>query len=99
MDDEVNNPKNTSITFDNIEEISFDIDKVSNLQRVENINDIYELGAVIGTGSYGSVMQARHRKLGLPCAIKVIQKEKMSTSQMRKDRMINELKILEKTIH
>lgn len=77
----------------------FAVEKVQSLRRVENINEIYEIGNIIGNGSYGQVVQARHIKLGLPCAVKVIPKEKMSTSKMRKDRMINELKILEKTCH
>lgn len=69
------------------------------MRRVKHLADIYEIGQIIGTGSYGSVVSARHIKLGLPCAIKIISKEKMSTSQMRKDRMVNELKILEKIVH
>lgn len=33
------------------------------------------------------------------CAVKIIGKEQMSTSQMRKERIINELKIIENLIH
>ena len=72
---------------------------MQSLRRITNIADHYQIGKVIGKGSYGEVVQAKHASLGIVCAIKVISKEKMSSSDMRKDRMINELKILEKIMH
>lgn len=84
---------------DSDEEPRFAYGKISSLKKINDLNDYYHIGKTIGTGSYGQVVQAKHKKLELPCAIKIISKEKMSQSQMRKERMINELRILEKIVH
>lgn len=46
------NEKNNE-SFDNIEEYQFAIEKVGSLRRIEDIGATYEIGNVIGNGSYG----------------------------------------------
>lgn len=48
--------------------------KVPNLQKITDIRDRFDIGAKIGEGTFGQVRLAVHRKLGLQCAIKIINK-------------------------
>ena len=81
--------------FDN----EFAVSKVRSLKKIANIDDYYRFNRKIGSGSFGCVYNAIHIKLGINCAIKVISKALMSESEIRKERMMNELLILEKVNH
>lgn len=64
------------------------------LRKVVNIKDEYSLGQVIGTGTYGVVVEAVHLKFKLKCAIKIMTKEKLFKHQSRIENLENELRVL-----
>ena len=45
------------------------------LRKIADINQRYHLGNVIGSGTFGQVRYAVHKKLNLICAIKIIDKK------------------------
>ena len=77
----------------------FAVSKVRSLKKIANISNHYHFNREIGSGSFGCVYNATHIELGIHCAIKVISKSLMSENQIRKDRMINELLIVERVNH
>ena len=42
---------------------------------IESIDETYELGEVLGEGSFGQVRRARHKMAGIDCAVKIIKKK------------------------
>jgi serine/threonine protein kinase len=65
---------------------------------VDNILDHYELSDTLGTGSFGEVLRAEHKKANVECAVKIIKKKKINEHQILIDLMHNELKVLEETV-
>mmetsp|Transcript_4133 Transcript_4133/g.11962 ORF Transcript_4133/g.11962 Transcript_4133/m.11962 type:complete len:435 (+) Transcript_4133:98-1402(+) len=49
----------------------------------ERFDSLYDVGKVLGKGTYGSVRMARHRQTGRECAVKII--DKMSTDSSLED--------------
>ena len=76
-------------------EPEFDYNKIETLREVDNINDHFKFGKLLGSGTFGEVKKARNIELDLNCAVKIISKEAL----MKQERMIqnfeNELKVLE----
>ena len=52
----------------------------------------------IGSGAFGSVMLGKHKKSGVPCAIKVIRKSSLKLS-VYQQLNTQELNVLEETVH
>ena len=67
-------------------------------KKVDNILDHYELSDTLGTGSFGEVLRAMHKKANVECAVKIIKKKKINEHQILIDLMHNELKVLEETV-
>lgn len=67
-------------------------------KRIENISEYYELFNTLGSGSFGEVVRAEHKKASVECAIKIIKKRKIQEHQILIDLMHNELKVLEETV-
>ena len=63
------------------------------------ITDYYEIGRVIGQGTYGKVREANHIESGLYCAIKIIRKSQIQVRKSLVDYMESELLVLEEVSH
>lgn len=50
---------------------------MQSLQKIDRIEDRYELGKFLGQGSVGQVHAAKHKKIHLSCAVKIVPKDKM----------------------
>ena len=57
----------------------FNYESIGSLRRVQCISEEYQLGRVIGQGTYGQVREAVHIKFNMHCAIKTLSKEKLFT--------------------
>ena len=68
-------------------------------KQVEKFTDIYSLRKELGAGQFGSVRLGKHRKSGVPCAIKIIKKSKVGEAPVYEKLMKQELEVLEKTDH
>jgi serine/threonine protein kinase len=67
-------------------------------KKVHDISDYYQFGETLGSGSFGEVVRAVHRKAEVSCAIKIIKKRKIEEHQILIDLMHNELLVLEETV-
>ncbi len=63
-----------------------------------NIKETYELGKIIGTGSFGEVFNGIHRALGAIRAVKKMKKDKIDKSLGRQG-IINEFNLLRELDH
>lgn len=69
------------------------------LRKVSDIRQRYQVGKIIGQGSFGQVRLAVHKQLNLQCAIKIINKQLLEGSKTRMANMDSELQILEGLAH
>ena len=53
-----------------------------NLKFIDDINEIYEFGDILGKGSFGSVRSATRRGTNFVCAVKVIDKKSLESNPM-----------------
>lgn len=60
-------------------------------KEILNIKDRYKIGKTIGSGSFGQVRLALHRKANVKCAIKIINKSKVAEHAIFQNLMDNEL--------
>ena len=68
-------------------------------KKVERFTDLYKIQKELGSGSFGSVRLGQHRKSGVPCAIKIVNKSLLSQAEVYEQLMKQELEVLEKTDH
>ena len=66
---------------------------------VANMKERYKIGKVLGEGSFGQVRIAEHRQAKVKCAIKIIKKNRITTSQTLVGLMQDELSVLEDVTH
>lgn len=69
------------------------------LKKIKNISARYEIGKMLGKGSFGEVLTCKNKLSGQECAIKIVKKEKIFAHQVLIDLMESELDILSKTEH
>jgi serine/threonine protein kinase len=67
-------------------------------KKVDDIRELYSMGAQLGKGSFGEVRKALNLKLKLECAVKIIKKASVNRHQILVNLMHNELKVLEETV-
>ena len=65
-----------------------------NLKFIENINSLYNIGEILGKGSFGSVYKAVRLSTNTECAIKSIEKTSLLANPMLPQLMMNELSVL-----
>ena len=53
----------------------------------------------IGIGAYGEVKLARHKKFNMQCAVKILKKSKVLSSESRAENLQSELEVLESICH
>ena len=64
-----------------------------------DIKEIYDFKKKIGEGAFGEVWEAYRIEGIMPCAIKVIKKQKLKDQQIYLDLMNQELEALDKLVH
>jgi len=72
----------------------FDYSQIPSLTKIGKITEYYEVGRVLGAGSYGTVREAVHRKLGIKCALKIIDSATIRAVSGRAENLRSELAIL-----
>jgi len=65
--------------------------------RKGKISDYYSFGKTLGTGAYGVVKKATHKKTGLTRAVKVLKKAYLS--QEEQEKVMNEVEVLRNLDH
>jgi 3-phosphoinositide dependent protein kinase-1 len=65
-----------------------------NLKFIDDINEIYEFGEILGKGSFGSVRRAIRKGTNFEFAVKVIDKDSLNSNPMLPRLMVQELSIL-----
>ena len=71
-------------------------------REVSNIMDYYQLGDMLGEGSFGTVRIARHKGTNTVCAIKIIDKVKIASGKDSKqyfDLLKSEIDIIQNMHH
>ena len=68
-------------------------------KNVESFSQHYKQQRVLGKGAFGTVMSGKHRRSGMPCAIKIIKKEKLREHQIYEELNKNEFEVLETVQH
>ena len=76
-----------------------DYKKKMQTSRVTNFKEVYALSKELGAGQFGSVYSGIHRATNMPCAIKVIRKQKPRERQVYAELNRNEIEVLEQTQH
>lgn len=69
------------------------------LKTTTDIASKYEMGAVLGKGSFGEVFKCTNKQTGAICALKVVKKSHIKQHQVLVDLMEQELEVLQKTDH
>ena len=59
----------------------------------------YQIGRVLGKGSFGEVRECLNTQTGVTCAIKIVNKEYIGQHQVLVNLMEQELEVLSKTDH
>ena len=70
-----------------------------NLKFIDDIEDLYEFGEILGKGSFGSVKRAIRKGTNFEFAVKVIDKDSLNSNPMLPKLMVQELSILQKCSH
>mmetsp|Transcript_34635 Transcript_34635/g.52970 ORF Transcript_34635/g.52970 Transcript_34635/m.52970 type:complete len:268 (+) Transcript_34635:26-829(+) len=86
-------------TSDRRQTFAVNMKNFKNLKYVDNIEDVYTFGAVLGKGSFGSVNRATRKGANFDCAIKVIDKDSLNSNPMLPQLMMSELTVLKKCSH
>ena len=68
-------------------------------KTVARFPEHYQVSREIGNGSFGSVKLGKHRKSGVPCAIKIVKKESLKVANVYQELNKNEFAVLEDTVH
>ena len=68
-------------------------------KRVDKFEEHYELLAKLGSGSYSQVVAGRHRRSGLQCAVKLVEKKDIRGNELHTILNRNEFEVLEVTQH
>ena len=66
---------------------------------MSDITRHFHCGKVIGKGSFGEVRACINKNTNIPCAIKIIHKANLRTSEVALNLMQEEFKILQETEH
>lgn len=69
------------------------------LKEAGDISSKYQVGRVLGKGSFGEVREVRNAQTGVTCAMKIVSKEHIGKHQVLVDLMEQELDVLQKTDH
>ena len=70
-----------------------------NLKYIDDINELYEFGDLLGKGSFGSVKRATRIGTNFEYAVKIIDKNSLDSNPMLPQLMLSELSILQKCSH
>ena len=68
-------------------------------KRVARFEEHYELLAKLGSGSYSQVVAGRHRRSGMQCAVKLVEKKNVRGDELQTILNRNEFEVLEVTQH
>jgi len=66
---------------------------------VEKFIDHYSVRRELGSGAFGSVKLGTHKKSGVLCAIKIINKKSLQVANVYQELNKNEFQVLEETVH
>lgn len=66
---------------------------------IEKFSERYQLGRILGEGTFGFVQMGLHRHADLMCAIKIIKKTDLEKDQALMEELEDELRILEEVCH
>lgn len=69
------------------------------LKDAAGVLEKYEIGRVLGKGSFGEVRECLNTQTGVTCAIKIVSKAHIGQHQVLVDLMEQELEVLSKTDH
>ena len=69
------------------------------LKSTDDIQEKFQLGAVLGKGSFGEVRRCLNKQTGLECALKIVQKSHIGQHRVLVELMEQELEVLQKTDH
>ena len=59
----------------------------------------FEIGSILGKGSFGEVRRCINKNTGMECAIKIVNKSHIGQHQVLVDLMEQELEVLQNTDH
>mmetsp|Transcript_12284 Transcript_12284/g.15664 ORF Transcript_12284/g.15664 Transcript_12284/m.15664 type:complete len:151 (-) Transcript_12284:293-745(-) len=69
------------------------------LKDAGDISSKYQVGRVLGKGSFGEVREVQNTQTGVTCAMKIVSKAHIGKHQVLVDLMEQELDVLQKTDH
>jgi calcium-dependent protein kinase len=64
------------------------------LKSTEDIQEKFQLGAVLGKGSFGEVRKCLNKQTGMECALKIVQKSHIGQHRILVELMEQELEVL-----
>ena len=64
-------------------------------KQTDSFAQHYKINRQLGAGAFGTVKAGFHRRSKMPCAIKIIKKEKLSEHQIYEELNKNEFEVLE----
>ena len=74
--------------------MSLSFKHVRGFHVIEDVNEYYEMKKVLGVGTFGTVHEARSKKIGGKCAVKVVQKSKIAEDKVWEELLKQELEII-----
>lgn len=69
------------------------------LKEVKDLSANFEIGSILGKGSFGEVRRCINKNTGMECAIKIVNKSHIGQHQVLVDLMEQELEVLQNTDH
>ena len=69
------------------------------IKQIMDITKYYHCGKVLGKGAFGEVRACANKTTNFPCAIKIINKANLRSSEIAKGLMAQEFNILQQTEH
>ena len=68
-------------------------------KQIDNCASKYKMTKQLGQGAFGTVWAAVHKQASAPCAVKIVSKHKLKEMEVYQELMMNELTVLEETVH
>ena len=68
-------------------------------KQLDNYTNNYKMTKQLGQGAFGTVWAAVHKQARAPCAVKIVSKRKLKEMEVYQELMMNELTVLEETVH